>query len=635
MLIDFLSHPSLSSLPLPKVGIIHCDAEPRLDAGVAFEAPKANGRAWRMTVDHSYFTGKTTEFSFAASDCHLVERAIAVAVQAAVIDHQNRTFSMLASINTEVINSLDGSEIVRNVLHEVRHVIQACESGVLRLFDEESGLLVPVALDGLPEDYRDYRLMPNESISGEVFSTQMPVLLNGRPDIVAAHRVMRPESQSFMERSVIANALMCVPVVAEGKCLGTLTTLCFSPDLRFAPFDLAILQTMAAQIAIGYRRSQSYQEAVATSQHLEEAREELTRKNAELDSALSLHESLLHTFASEATLNSQLDAVARLYHVDFRFDSVLGIAYHSHGWRDENEVDALTQTVEVASIAVGRFMIRPVGDPAMLRALFGTVAAFVALDVMRNKSQLDLLNVRKGAWFDELASNPDERRNQFGFHPDRQSRVIVSPLPGDGSGFEPYRVLSEFQTLLPTALAFHRDEAVVLVVCAATSSAMERHLTAVARIATSSGLSLGASGPREWLADLRGAYAEALQAARAQGRRAKAGMLRHGDMGIERILSGRTRGEILEFSRQILAPLTDPRHCQLLSSLLRYVAEGKSVSRTAQALNIHPNTLYQRLQRIETLIGRSLSDPVDYTLLSLACQLSAAYEAPDPMSNSA
>lgn len=623
MLTDFLSHPSLRLLN--HLTMSHRDAEALREPMAAMSAPARMGDLWTITADHSYFTGMVTDFSFSSSDPAQIAAAVQAAVQSAVIDHQAGMFRMLSSINTEVINSLDGAEIVRNVLHEVRHVLSACDAGVLRLYDEKSGYLLPVAHEGLPEEYRQYRLLPHESISGEVFSTQEPALLNGRSDIVAAHKVMRPESQSFMERSDIANALMCVPVVAEGKCLGTLTTLCFSPQGRFAPFDLTVLQSLAAQIAIGYRRSQSYQEALATSRHLEEARAALVRKNCDLDRAVSLHETLLRIFASEADLKAQLDAVSALYRVEFRFESVLGLAYRTSGWLDAYEAEALSQTVEAAELTVGHFLVQSDGDPGVLRALFGTVAAFVALDFMRNMSQFDLLNARKGAWFDELSRNTDARRSQFGFHLHRHVQVFAAGLPDDLSSYGAYRVLSQLQGVLPTALAFHRNEGVVVLISASTAAALERSAATAARLATGSHLRMGASAPREKLSDLEDALHEATQAARAQERRAISGLLRHRDMGIEWIFTGRTRQEVLEFSRQILAPLHEPRHGQLHLTLARYVAEGKSTSRTAEGLGIHANTLYQRLQRIETLLERSLSDPNDYTLISLACQLEADY----------
>ncbi|WP_375337243.1 helix-turn-helix domain-containing protein [Rhizobium lentis] len=70
----------------------------------------------------------------------------------------------------------------------------------------------------------------------------------------------------------------------------------------------------------------------------------------------------------------------------------------------------------------------------------------------------------------------------------------------------------------------------------------------------------------------------------------------------------------------------DPRHRVLRETLLRYVQKGKSVRRRANSLGIHPNTLYQRLQRIEAVNGRNMADASDFTLLSLACQTYAEYQ---------
>jgi DNA-binding PucR family transcriptional regulator len=97
-------------------------------------------------------------------------------------------------------------------------------------------------------------------------------------------------------------------------------------------------------------------------------------------------------------------------------------------------------------------------------------------------------------------------------------------------------------------------------------------------------------------------------------------------MGIELLLGGRDRQEVLRFTRQVLDPLlNDQKHRVLYQTLFRYVQEGKSAGRTADALQIHTNTLYQRLTRIETLTGRNIADAADFTLLSVACQLHVAY----------
>src|SRR6202022_1977017 len=50
------------------------------------------------------------------------------------------------------------------------------------------------------------------------------------------------------------------------------------------------------------------------------------------------------------------------------------------------------------------------------------------------------------------------------------------------------------------------------------------------------------------------------------------------------------------------------RRTALLDTLERYLAERRSVIESARALFIHPNTLRQRLGRIEELTGLTLDD---------------------------
>ena len=632
--INLLSHPLLKELvrthglQLSNTNVLSRDSS----ASIRHSVEKV-GDAFRLVVDHSYFTAKRTEFALKDNEDNNTAARIVQAVQDIVIGLQARTFEMLASVNGAVINSLDENEIVHNVLREVMHVLPHGDAGVFRLFDEASGFLVPVSHVGLPEDYSDYRVQPNESVSGEVLATGRPAIHNGRQNIIDAHRVMRPESQSFMERSEIAKALLCVPVMAEGKRLGTLTTLCFSNDGAFSIYDRTVLEFLAAQIAVAFQRSLTYKNAVATAHRLEQMRSDLARKNADLDRAIELHEALLRIFSTSSGLPEQLRAVAELFRVDFRFENVLGLDYRSAGWVDAEQF--VVQTVEVAEAPVGQFYVPTSEGAGYHRVLFGTLATFVALDFVRDMSRMDVLNARRKAHFEALLAGLgwDGRHTHYdGFRLERYSQIFVARTPqrevSDNTRLSLHKLQSDLQKgmTLSNSLIFHSEDQIVALVSASTTAALERNLRAISDAATKFSICIGASeiyGESERHLASRDLAA---QAADALSRRGRSGLLRHRDMGVELLLEGRARRDILEFTRNILTPLLqDPRHRILHDTLARYVHEGKSVTRTAQALSIHPNTLYQRLQRVESLTGRKIADAADFTLLSLACQLYAEY----------
>src|SRR5581483_10116103 len=69
------------------------------------------------------------------------------------------------------------------------------------------------------------------------------------------------------------------------------------------------------------------------------------------------------------------------------------------------------------------------------------------------------------------------------------------------------------------------------------------------------------------------------------------------------------------------------RQSALLDTLERYLAERRSVIESARALFIHPNTLRQRLARIEELTGLDL-DRDDLLSLELAIKLARLHGRP-------
>jgi len=69
------------------------------------------------------------------------------------------------------------------------------------------------------------------------------------------------------------------------------------------------------------------------------------------------------------------------------------------------------------------------------------------------------------------------------------------------------------------------------------------------------------------------------------------------------------------------------RRTSLLDTLERYLAERRSVIESARELFIHPNTLRQRLGRIEELTGLNL-DEDDLLSLELAIKLARLHGRP-------
>jgi DNA-binding PucR family transcriptional regulator len=122
-------------------------------------------------------------------------------------------------------------------------------------------------------------------------------------------------------------------------------------------------------------------------------------------------------------------------------------------------------------------------------------------------------------------------------------------------------------------------------------------------------------------------YKNAVESMNLLSSRGSFGWLQYDRIGIERLLMNQPKQQILQFAGDILRPVFEysNKGTNLYSTLVAYIDAGRSVGATARSLNIHPNTLYQRLSKIEDLTGLSLSSAENFMMLSLACHLRKVY----------
>ncbi|MGB0098618.1 MAG: helix-turn-helix domain-containing protein, partial [Solirubrobacteraceae bacterium] len=143
---------------------------------------------------------------------------------------------------------------------------------------------------------------------------------------------------------------------------------------------------------------------------------------------------------------------------------------------------------------------------------------------------------------------------------------------------------------------------------------------------------IGVSEPHGAPADAARAYREALDAATIGGALlGEGGAIAYSQLGAYRYLvhiaaEDAPRDRMRSAVDRLIA-YDGKRRTALLDTLERYLAERRSVIESARALFIHPNTLRQRLARIEELTGLSL-DEDDLLSVELAIKLARLHGRP-------
>jgi DNA-binding PucR family transcriptional regulator len=138
-------------------------------------------------------------------------------------------------------------------------------------------------------------------------------------------------------------------------------------------------------------------------------------------------------------------------------------------------------------------------------------------------------------------------------------------------------------------------------------------------------LAIGVSSPRRGAAEGRRALHEALDAARTvRGLSPGGGALSYADLGAYRYLVHVPADQAPQdrYSEAVdkLLDYDARRHAQLVATLEEYLRARTSAATTARALYIHPNTLRQRLARVERVSGLDLARD-DLLSLELAVKL--------------
>ena len=139
-------------------------------------------------------------------------------------------------------------------------------------------------------------------------------------------------------------------------------------------------------------------------------------------------------------------------------------------------------------------------------------------------------------------------------------------------------------------------------------------------------LSVGIGKPHDGAAGVRASYAEArkaLQVIRALGQRNT--VLPFERVGVYQVLLSEDRPDgILDFARPLLQPLMEydrRRNTALVPTLEAFLESGCNVQQAARMLYVHVTTIRYRLERIEGVLGISLSDAETRLNLHLALKV--------------
>ncbi len=580
--------------------------------------------------------------------------------------HEHELRVLYEIIHT-VNSTLDLEQVLGGIVRLVNDAIVAHATYIFLSEDRGRRIVLRAASERYAHLSGRVSMAAGEGIAGWV-------LQNGQPVFIPEKALADPRIKYFPElEEEKYQSLVSVPLIAKGqRVIGVIALHAEAPRV-FSPQDAAFLLHVASLVAYAIENARLYERTRRSLRELEQ----LSQLGAHIARAESVDDLLSVTV--EQALGLLGAESLRVYLLEPSGDR-LRMRAASPGAPDGPDIVSLPELSgelqrsqagggTLTSILAGTLwgestmrsaLVAPLvaGDEVMgflvarladdrrasehARDLANSIASQSALGLKRLQlvERLAERNLIKDL-FDALASG--RSTSATAAHARRLGIDAAGPvvavwaLPGAEASADFLSAAEAFEAAalrdIPGALVDRAEDALRLLVPAPSGESVLERIEAIAAELPGTlavGISNVCSGPEACAAG----FAEAQQAARALPvLRAGARHLRYDELGVYKYLLRVPPGERVRDKHadalRVLAEHDERRNAQLLRTLEEFLRQRGHVGATAQALYVHPNTLRQRLRRIEELTGLDARD-ADWLLLEVALKLQRLEEVYPP-----
>ena len=594
----------------------------------------------------------------------------AVRVREVLAHHRRREQETQALFETarDLASLRDTDDVLAAIVQRVGQLFHP-DATYLALVDEHTGeAYMRVTSGTVTSAIESVRLARGAGIGGLIIETGRPF---ATADYLADTRIRHDPD---VDAAVAGDGLVSmagVPMRLGDELLGALFV-ANRYERTFTPAEIALLSSLADHVCILIANSRLFSNLQATAADLRTANELLRRRSVAVERASAAHEVLMPLALRRADvgeLAAALTGILRGAVVVVGVDgTVLAQAVAEPGSDDLLRTPAAGWAQLVDEVA----QVQPADPTARVEAVpaqDGDGAPTWVVPVRAGSETFAYLVFRGPAPLDEADVRTLERSAQTAallLLMERQGAVLEQQLRGElldellaerepewasfrrraqRSGMldvdRPHAVLvvsadhvHRRQVLRAAAdhaaargglAGEHAAGVVVLLPDVAPADASRTAAADLAR-ALHGPVTVGAAGPAASARDVRVVWAAARRCHRlllALGRAGEGATIEDlGVLGV--ILDGTTRAQVRRLLSQELGPLLAydaENNALLLPTLLAYFASGRNPPAAARTLQVHPNTVYQRLERVDQVLGhRRWREPQGDLEMQLALQ---------------
>lgn len=535
--------------------------------------------------------------------------------------------------STDLASVRDRAVILRAIVRRTRALL-GTDMSYLSLNDLAAGETYIHVTEGVEtEGYRTIRMPLGTGVLGAVAAGGAAVQTRDYLQNPAMNHL--PDIDRIVEAEGV-KAIMGSPVRVGGRVVGALLVAHRSP-VDFEPQSVFAIEQMATQAAIALEQTRL--SAEITRLNLEVGATETTnaRRQRELEDVLRLDERLMGILLTGSGLNEVVDLLNEAIGSAVTMYDPAGRLLIGHdlieaslldGWEVRSAITASLHGGGAAAVRVADesllLVAASAGDEHLAtlavsgpttpvhHVMLERASVFASAILLFQRTLIDADNRAQSTLFDDLlhansATNPglESKAAEYGIPLAEPLSVIVVHVP-DALRYATMGAVRDGLGASPALVSMHAG-AVCAIVASATPERLAEHLVASLGSRSISAL-VGRSTASRGLVDLSQAHDEAHHVVEAQ--RALGWSTGHADvvgLGLAGVVvSGadpRLVEAIVEKSLGAVLDYDSSNHTDLMLTASTYLDAGGNLDRVAAALHIHRNTVRQRAERIDTLLG--------------------------------
>ncbi|MFG1824586.1 helix-turn-helix domain-containing protein [Microbispora bryophytorum] len=581
-----------------------------------------------------------------------LERAKVAALQVRAVlrrrAKREAELSALFDTASDLAGLRDLDAVLEAIVHRARQLL-ATDIAYMTLNDPERGDTYMRVTDGsISASFRRLRLPMGAGLGGLVAQSGTPY---NTADYFADPRFRHTNTIDVAVHEEGLVAILGVPLRLGTQVIGVL----FAANRSARPFaqeEVALLCSLAAHAAVAIDTARLLQETRAALTELSEANTLIRAHSESIERAADAHDRMTGLVLRGGLRGGGVEDVAavvtevlggRLTVLDDEGRPLVGesgdldtgvfdAAQSSRALgRTVKRGDAYVASVDVGAAPLCTLVLRtdhPVSDTD--QRILERAAIVTALLLLFRRSVAEAEGRVRGELLDDLVSRPelrglDDRARRLGVDLDAPHVLVVARHDGQR---ERAAFWASSQATLAHGLATARGDEVVLLLPGDRPGALARRVAAELSASLGRPATAGAapaSGPAsEPVTAVASAYAEARRCAGALVALGRTGDGASAEeLGFVGLLVGERR-EVSGFLSGAIGPVLDydaRRGTALVKTLNAYFGTGGSLSRTAEALHIHVNTVTQRLDRVGQLLGEDWQEPERALEIQLALRL--------------